>query len=100
MPKSAIFTEFNYCKCLTGFRYIFGKIIICRIWNELECMCGLISWLRYITGNKLSLKLCLRNMMYNTNNFLSLPKIFLDKKIEIFHQKTKNLCNFDKKYCF
>ena len=36
MPKSAIFREFNYCKCLTGFRYIFGKVIICRIWNGLS----------------------------------------------------------------
>ena len=36
MPKSALFREFNYCTCLTGFRYIFGKVIICRIWNELS----------------------------------------------------------------
>ena len=36
MPKSGIFREFNYCKRLTGFRYIFGKVIICRTCYELS----------------------------------------------------------------
>ena len=78
MQKSA--KEFNYCKRLTGFRYIFGKVIICQIWNELSNKLN-IAQILFIAGQTMGGRKQKYNKIEPTITTLNL---FLNVFIDLF----------------